>query len=67
MLSNGKTGNTVLQGQYTAGVSTSAEKGVYGQWKSESFAGATTGEPAGDPAWHSSRPTTMAQFALSVV
>ena len=30
MLSNVKTGNTVLQGQCNAGVSTSAEKGVYG-------------------------------------
>ena len=32
MLSNVKTGTTVLQGQCNAGVSTSAEKGVYGQW-----------------------------------
>ena len=32
MLSNVKTGNTVLQGQCNSGVSTSAEKGVYGQW-----------------------------------
>ena len=32
MLSNVKTGNTVLQGQCNAGVSTSAEKGVYGLW-----------------------------------
>ena len=30
MLSNVKTGNTVLQGQCNAGVSTSAEKGFYG-------------------------------------
>ena len=32
MLSNMKTGNTVLQGNYNAGVSTSQEKGVYGLW-----------------------------------
>ena len=32
MLSNAKTGNTVLQGQCNACVSTSIEKEVYGLW-----------------------------------
>ena len=32
MLSNVKTSNTVLQGNCNAGMSTSAEKGVYGLW-----------------------------------
>ena len=32
MLSNVKTGTTVLQGQCNAGLSTSAEKGVYRLW-----------------------------------